>query len=186
MSLASRRLALRPALLGLLATALVVVLAPHDPASAARKVKKNGFDLEGALIPVQEIRSGGPPRDGIPSIDRPQFVAGTAAGFLKAKDRILGIERHGIARAYPIKILNYHEIVNDIFGSEPIVITYCPLCGTGMAFLAVIGGERRVFGVSGLLYNSDVLLYDRNSETLWSQLRGKAVAGLQKILILCR
>ncbi len=82
-----------------------------------------------------------------------------------------------MAKAYPIAILNYHEIVNDSFGDEPIVVTYCPLCGTGMAFEASIAGERRIFGVSGLLYNSDVLLYDRNSETLWSQLMLKAVAG---------
>ena len=167
----------KSALSWLLSVALLALVLHPDLASGSRKIRKNGFVLDDALIPVQEIRSGGPPRDGIPSIDRPQFVAGSAAVFLKDKDRILGIERNGVVKAYPIAILNYHEIVNDVFSNEPIVVTYCPLCGTGMAFRAAIGGERRVFGVSGLLYNSDVLLYDRNSETLWSQLLLKAVAG---------
>ena len=118
----------------LLSVALLALVLHPDLASGSRKIRKNGFVLDDALIPVREIRSGGPPRDGIPSIDRPQFVAGSAAGFLKEKDRILGIERNGVVKAYPIAILNYHEIVNDVFSNEPIVVTYCPLCGTGMAF----------------------------------------------------
>ena len=154
------------------AAVLSLLLVAH-PSSGARK---NGFVLDDALIPIRQILSGGPPRDGIPSIEQPRFVAAAEAG-VRGTDRILGIERDGVAKAYPIAILNYHEIVNDSFGDEPIVVTYCPLCGTGMAFLAAIAGERRMFGVSGLLYNSDVLLYDRNSETLWSQLMLKAVAG---------
>lgn len=138
---------------------------------------KNGFDLKGSLIPVKEILSGGPPRDGIPSIDSPNFVSVSAASYMKKKDRILGIYRNGIAKAYPIKIMNWHEIVNDRFGSEAIVITYCPLCGSGVAYQAKIKNLERTFGVSGLLYNSDVLLYDRQSESLWSQIKNQAISG---------
>ena len=160
---------------GLTTLAALSLLLVANPSLA---VRKNGFELDGASVPSREIFSGGPPRDGIPSIDRPRFVVAADAGrFLRDRDRILGISRNGVVKAYPIAILNYHEIVNDWFGDESILVTYCPLCGTGMAFEAAIAGEDRVFGVSGLLYNSDVLLYDRKSESLWSQLMLEAVAG---------
>ena len=129
--------------------------------------EKNGFSVTNALIPVDEIRSGGPPRDGIPAIDRPRFVTADAAGFLQASDRVLGITRNGVSKAYPVAILNWHEIVNDRIANEPIVITFCPLCGTGIAYLATTGDQVLDFGVSGLLYNSDMLLYDRQTESLW-------------------
>ncbi|MEZ5590550.1 MAG: DUF3179 domain-containing protein [Gammaproteobacteria bacterium] len=143
----------------------------------ARADSKNGFELSNAAIPVDEILSGGPPRDGIPAIDDPIFLSATQVDFLTPEQRVLGVVRNGIAKAYPISILNWHEIVNDQFGEEGIVVTFCPLCGTGMAFLADIKGQRRSFGVSGLLYNSDVLLYDRTTESLWSQLMMRAVSG---------
>lgn len=136
----------------------------------------NGFDLSGALVPASAIEAGGPPRDGIPAIDQPRFVEDARAG-LDPADRILGLERQGIARAYPVRILNWHEIVNDRLGDEPVAVTYCPLCGTGVAFDARVGGQVASFGVSGLLYNSDVLLYDRRTESLWSQILGQAIAG---------
>ncbi len=139
----------------------------------------NGFNLKGSSIPISEIRSGGPPRDGIPSIDKPTFIEAENAGYAD-DSRVLGIMVDGIARAYPIAIMNYHEIVNDKFIKTPVVITYCPLCGSGIAYLAKIGGKSRTFGVSGLLYNSDVLLYDRQSESLWSQLMSEAVTGPMK------
>ena len=138
---------------------------------------KNGFKLDGALIPADQIVSGGPPRDGIPSLEEPQFVAAKKAGFLDDRDRVLGLALNGIARAYPIRILNYHEIVPDKLGNDRVVITYCPLCGSGMAFAATLDGRRFEFGVSGLLYNSDVLLYDRQTGSLWSQLKAQAVTG---------
>ncbi|MEE4378821.1 MAG: DUF3179 domain-containing protein, partial [Candidatus Competibacteraceae bacterium] len=141
---------------------------------------KNGFDLTEALIPAQEILSGGPARDGIPAIDNPVFVSAQQADYLEDDDRVLGIARNGVAKAYPIPILNWHEIVNDRVGEEPIAITFCPLCGTGMAFEATVNGKVRSFGVSGLLYNSDVLLYDRESESLWSQIARQAVSGPMK------
>ena len=135
------------------------------------------FDLSHASVPEEEIVSGGPPKDGIPALTDPAVMAAEAATFLRPDDRVLGVEWHGQARAYPIQILNWHEVVNDRVGGAPIAVTYCPLCGTGMVFDANHEGTRVTFGVSGLLYNSDVLLYDRTTESLWSQLGMEAVAG---------
>jgi len=137
----------------------------------------NGFELVDALVPAAEIHHGGPPRDGIPAIDQPQFVTAGQADFLEPDDRVLGIARGGNHKAYPVRILNYHEIVNDRFGEESVVVSYCPLCGTGMAFLATVRGRPATFGVSGLLYNSDMLLYDRETESLWTQMMAQAVSG---------
>ena len=143
-------------------------------------ITKNGFDLTGALIPVDEILSGGPPRDGIPAINEPKFESAGEADWLRDKDRVLALVIQGQARAYPIRILNWHEIVNDKVGDQRFAVTYCPLCGTGVVFSTNIANTSLQFGVSGLLYNSDVLLYDRNTESLWSQIMGKAVAGKLK------
>lgn len=137
----------------------------------------NGFDLEKRSIPLEEIRRGGPPRDGIPSIDDPKFVSPDTVDFLMPGDRLISVTHQGEARAYPIRILDYHEVVNDAIGDFAFVVTYCPLCGTGMVFDRTIGKEPVEFGVSGLLYQSDVLLYDRRTESLWSQIGRKAVAG---------
>ena len=137
----------------------------------------NGFDIAGSLVPENEIHHGGPPRDGIPAISNPKFISASAADWLKPDDRVIGIEIEGQRRAYPIRILDHHEIVNDRIAEHAFAITYCPLCGTGVAFDAMVAGEVREFGVSGLLYNSDVLLYDRQSESLWSQILSKAVSG---------
>ncbi len=146
---------------------------------AAAGPSRNGFDLTDALIPAEDIQHGGPPKDGIPAIDAPRFVAGAKAN-LRGSDRVLGIFRNGVARAYPIAILNWHEVVNDRFKDEPVVVTFCPLCGTGMAFIARQPRGALSFGVSGLLYNSDVLLYDRQTNSLWSQLMASAVSGPMK------
>ena len=140
----------------------------------------NGFDLSQRDIPLDEIHRGGPPRDGIPALTDPEFVAATSAHGLQPDDRILGLHRNGVSKAYPLGIMNYHEVVNDFFAGEAIAVTYCPLCFTGVAFEArTKDGSRRLLGVSGLLYNSAVLLYDRESESLWSQVSATAVAGPQ-------
>lgn len=159
-----RALALLAVLLGLTGAALT----------------KNGFDFTGSLVPADEILSGGPPRDGIPAIDKPKFINAGEANYLRPQDRVLGIMRNGVAKAYPIRIMDWHEIVNDRFGDEAVVVTYCPLCGTGMAFDATVGGKLLDFGVSGLLYNSDVLLYDRQTQSLWSQIKRAAISGAFK------
>lgn len=140
----------------------------------------NGFRIDDALIPVSDIKRGGPPRDGIPSLDDPVFVPADDASYLKGRDRVLGIAINGVAHAYPIRILNYHEIVNDVLGGKSVVITYCPLCGSGTAFEATIDDRSYEFGVSGLLYNSDVLMYDRQTDSLWSQLMLQAISGPMK------
>lgn len=145
--------------------------------AASALAETNGFDLDHALVPVDEIHAGGPVRDGIPSIDRPRFLAPRDADFLRGDDDVLGIVLGGVARAYPIRIMNWHEIVNDDLGGERVAITYCPLCGTGVAFAAESRGRPLSFGVSGLLYNSDMLLYDRETESLWSQIKKQAIAG---------
>jgi len=137
----------------------------------------NGFDLSNASVPADLIMGGGPPKDGIPSLDDPKFIFVNDVDFLQNTDRILGINFQGIVKAYPIKILNYHEIVNDNFNGQPIAITYCPLCRSGIAYSANIKGKKHSFGVSGLLYNSDVLLYDRETESLWSQIMSTAISG---------
>lgn len=144
----------------------------------------SGFDFSKHSIPTSEILSGGPPKDGIPAILEPKFIPAKKAHFLKKNDRILGLVINGEAKAYPINILNWHEIVNDVVGGKKVLVSYCPLCGTGMAFDATIKGKHHTFGVSGLLYKSDVLMYDHQTESLWSQISRKAVTGPQTGTIL--
>jgi len=139
----------------------------------------NNFDVSNATIPIEEIRRGGPPRDGIPSIDEPKFVSVSDADFLLDGDQVFGFAEKGDVRAYPLRILVWHEIVNDTVGGRPVAVTYCPLCGTCMVFDRRSNEGELTFGVSGLLYNSDVLMYDRETESLWSQLMMEAVAGPQ-------
>ena len=136
----------------------------------------NGFNVSNASVPLKAIERSGPPKDGIPAIDQPRFIPARQAK-LADNDRILGVVLQGMARAYPVRILNWHEVVNDQFGDHAVVVTYCPLCGTGMAFDARLAGGSATFGVSGLLYNSDVLLYDRATQSLWSQISQTAVSG---------
>ncbi len=130
-------------------------------------------------IDTSQILSGGPGKDGIPSIDNPKFWTREEANkFLKDDDIVLGLEFEGEARAYPLKILNWHEIVNDVINNKPILITYCPLCYTGIAFEREINGAAVEFGVSGKLYNNNLLMYNRGAEeSLWSQQLGEAVVG---------
>ncbi|MBW3544266.1 MAG: DUF3179 domain-containing protein, partial [Bacteroidetes bacterium] len=97
--------------------------------------------------------------------------------FLADNEPVLALDIDGDARAYPVQILTWHEIVNDTVAGIPVAVTYCPLCGSGLAFDALVEGSPLTFGVSGLLYNSDVLLYDRHNESLWSQLMMQAVSG---------
>jgi hypothetical protein len=138
----------------------------------------NGFAVEGGLIAPKDIDHGGPGRDGIPALDNPVFVtANERSKNIGPADRVMGVYHEGVAKAYPILILDQHEIVNDTFNGSPLTITFCPLCGTGMVFHAEVAGKVLNFGVSGLIYNSDMLLYDRNTQSLWSQIMKKAVTG---------
>jgi len=138
---------------------------------------KNGFDLSNSIIDVNDIYRGGPPRDGIPAISNPVFVTVKEVDYLRDDDIVIGMVRGGEARAYPTRILIWHEIANDTIGSDHVAIVYCPLCGTSMVFDREIKGRIREFGVSGLLYQSDVLMYDRETDSLWSQLEMKSISG---------
>ena len=137
-----------------------------------------GFDLSQATIPVREIQSGGPPKDGIPALSNPKLVSAAEASYLGPSDRVVGVVSGRESRAYPLAILNYHEIINDRIGELPIAVTYCPLCDSAVVFDRRTPLGEREFGVSGLLYNSNVLMYDRsNAESLWSQIKGEGVSG---------
>lgn len=158
------------------ALTVIIALIALLPLSAIGKTL-NGFEIVDPLIPVDEIVSGGPPRDGIPAINEPLLVDASDVEFMDDDDRLMGVVIDDEARAYPIKILDWHEVVNDRIDSQHYAVTYCPLCGSGIVFASNAGEGHLVFGVSGLLYDSDVLLFDRNSESLWSQLMGKAISG---------
>jgi len=137
----------------------------------------NGFDLSNSVIAKKHIVQGGPPRDGIPAITNPAYLPAGAATFMRASDVVLGLQIDGTAYAYPRHILNWHEIVNGQADDLNFVVTYCPLCGSGMAFSSTVKNKRLSFGVSGLLYNSDLLFYDHQTESLWSQLERRAISG---------
>ncbi len=135
-------------------------------------------DWTKALVPREEIIAGGPPPDGIPAIDGPQFVsAGEAGRWLKPKEPVLALTIGGDARAYPLQILMWHEIVNDVVGGVPVAVTYCPLCNSALVFERTVHGTRLDFGTSGMLYRSDLVMYDRQSHSLWSQMEGRAIVG---------
>ena len=130
------------------------------------------------IVEYDEILSGGPPRDGIPSIDNPQFVAiDEAAAWLTDNEPVIALEIEGDARAYPLQLLTWHEITNDTVGDVPVVVTFCPLCNSALVFDRRVGDSVFEFGVSGLLRNSDLIMYDRTTETLWQQFTGEAIIG---------
>jgi len=130
------------------------------------------------IIDPNEIRSGGPPKDGIPSIDNPKFVSVREADeWIEDNELVLAIVYRGVKRVYPFQIMVWHEIVNDWIGGDPILITYCPLCGSGIAYERKIDGKEVEFGTSGKLYNSNLVMYDRKTETYWTQIDGLAVVG---------
>lgn len=129
-------------------------------------------------VAYEEILSGGPPRDGIPSIDAPIFIGqAEAAAWLAGNEPVLAVEIEGEARAYPLQILTWHEIVNDTINGVPVVVTFCPLCNSAIVFERRIEGEVYEFGTSGLLRHSDLIMYDRTTESLWQQLTGEAIVG---------
>ncbi len=129
-------------------------------------------------IPLENIYPGAP-IDMIPALTRPKMLAADDADYLNDSESVIGIEINGDARAYPLRVMRWHEIVNDIVGERFVSITYCPLCGTGMAFDSNINGRMGRFGVSGLLHNNGLLMYNRGADvpSLWQQAQGKAVAG---------
>jgi hypothetical protein len=129
------------------------------------------------LIPVNEVRDGGPGKDGIPAIDNPDFISPSAVNYLSDDDLVLGFADGDDVRAYPHPILDWHEIINDETANHSVAVIYCPLTGTGMGWDREIDGKLTTFGVSGLLYNSNIIPYDRATDSNWSQLLLKSVNG---------
>ncbi len=131
----------------------------------------------GWSLPLDEVVDGGVGKDGIIALDNPQFLERIQVNYLNDNDLVIGVKVGNTVKAYPHRILDWHEIVNDEIENTPIALTYCPLTGTALAWNRRINGEVTTFGVSGLLYNSNLIPYDRATNSNWSQILGKSVNG---------
>ena len=170
-------------------TLVIAIIALSMPSTASfyemkslnvQQIPKDRGEIRGSehVVPLDKIVSGGPPQDGIPSIDNPKFVSlAEADQFLQDADQVVGLDVGGDIRVYPLQILVWHEIVNDIVGGTPVAVTYCPLCFTNQIFNRTVDGRSVEFGTSGKLYNSNLVMYDRTSNSLWSQALGQAIVG---------
>jgi len=134
-------------------------------------------DFSKCIISLDEVRSGGPGKDGIPSIDSPRFISSKDEDVLASDEPVISIEINGEARAWPLRILTWHEIVNDTLGGVPIAVTYCPLCNAAIIFEREFAGQFLNFGTTGNLRHSDLLMYDRQTESWWQQYTGQALIG---------
>ncbi len=134
-------------------------------------------DFSRHSVDLAEIMSGGPPKDGIPSIDDPRFVPVSEVTDLTDTEPVIGVTVNGEARAYPLGILTRHEIVNDTIGGVPVTVTYCPLCNSSIVFDRRVDGQVLDFGTTGKLRHSDLVMYDRQTESWWQQFSGKAIVG---------
>lgn len=190
----ARRIVAIGAAVVLLASACAGPDGPADPAAlSASKRAVDGSAKEGVpsalrqaiddpslpkpLVDPGEVSSGGPPPDGIPAVDKPKFVSPADVDWLSSDEPVLALEIAGEQRAYPVQIMIWHEIVNDQVAGTPVAVTYCPLCNSALAFQRRLGDRLLTFGVSGFLYQSDLVMYDRQTESLWSQIEGRAIAG---------
>jgi hypothetical protein len=169
----------RRELLALLGSTAITAIAAWKP----RAVEAKAWSLEDF---TQNIQSGGPPKDGIPPIDRPKYISAAEADkLLQANDIVFGLNYHGIVKAYPQKILVWHEIVNDDIKGGKIAITYCPLTGSAVGFRGRSrDGAMLTFGTSGKLVNSNLLMYDRQTDSQWPQILGIAIDGKSKGIVL--
>ncbi len=165
----------------LLAAALAFSLTGSEETRRGETVEASGnysVTEDGTRYTVHpsEISAGCPGMDCIPSIDNPKYVTGNP-DWMDPGNLVIGVEIDGDARAFPLKILDRHEIVNTEVGGEPVAVTYCPLCRSGFTYSREINGDTVEFGVSGKLYNANLVMYDRKTETYWSQLTGEAMLG---------
>ncbi|MDB2607114.1 DUF3179 domain-containing protein [Zobellia sp.] len=128
-------------------------------------------------IPIEEVLDGGPGRDGIPALENPNFLQVSEVDFLTDSDLVIGFKNGDDIRAYPHIILDWHEIINDNIGDVSLAVTYCPLTGTGIGWNRVVGGKETTFGVSGLLYNTNLIPFDRETSSNWSQILNESVNG---------
>jgi hypothetical protein len=135
-------------------------------------------DLPDPLVDVSRLISGGPPPDGIPAIRNPKFDRAADVDFLEPDEPVLVLRVGDAERAYPVQILIWHEIANDTIEDVPVVVSYCPLCNSALAYDRRVGDRVLTFGVSGRLFNSDLVMFDRQTESLWPQIEGRAVAGV--------
>ena len=143
---------------------------PPDAASWDTDFSKHSVSLD-------EFQSGGPPKDGIPAIDIPQFTPAKEVDWLGEREPLILVEVGRETRAYPIQILMWHEIANDQIGDVPIAVTFCPLCNTAIVFDRRVGGQVTSFGTTGKLRDSDLVMYDRETESWWQQFSGEALVG---------
>jgi hypothetical protein len=152
-----------------------------DPARWRAEWPKTDFTK--TAVDFASIISGGPPKDGIPSIDNPKFetlTGGKATGWsadIGDTEAVISLALDGDARAYPLRVLMWHEIVNDTVGGRPVAVTYCPLCNAALVFERMLGGRVLDFGTTGKLRNSDLVMYDRQTESWWQQFTGEAIVG---------
>jgi len=171
----------RPTVPALVAAASLLVVGLATPASA--QIETSPFeswdtDFSKATVPLDEIVSGGPPKDGIPAIDDPRFVpVREAAAWIGDREPVMVVEHSGDIRVYPYQILIWHEIVNDEVGGRPLTITYCPLCNTALVFERRFDDMVLDFGTTGRLRHSDLVMYDRQTETWWQQATGEGIVG---------
>ncbi|MHC4706714.1 MAG: DUF3179 domain-containing protein [Planctomycetota bacterium] len=164
---------------------LAVVAVPADDTALAPSRQSPERDLPGwrtntarRLIGLNELESGGPGKDGIPAINNPRFVSPRKAQrWLKPKEPVVSVVLKGQAKAYPLQILIWHEIVNDKIANTAVMVTFCPLCYSAIVFDRTVKGKEYTFGVSGMLRHSNLVLYDRQTESLWQQLTGRAIVG---------
>jgi hypothetical protein len=134
-------------------------------------------DFAKHAVPLAEFRSGGPGKEGIPAIDKPRFVSVRETDFLESREPVIALEVNGEIRTYPIQILVWHEIVNDVVGGVPVAVTFCPLCHTAIVFDRRLDGTTLDFGTTGNLRNADLVMYDRQTESWWQQFGGRALVG---------
>lgn len=164
-----------PLLVAALALGLTTSFALAQPSSWSHQWPDTNFYMHS--VPYDEILSGGPPKDGIPSIDNPLFEPVSSAKNLEPEDPVIALVIDGDARAYPLYVLTWHEIVNDEVGGVPVAVTYCPLCNSAIVFDRRVAGEATEFGTTGKLRNSDMVMYDRATESWWQQFLGEAIVG---------
>jgi hypothetical protein len=162
---------------------LCLILALINAAQASpERWKRNGWektDFNRTSVEFSEILSGGPPKDGIPAIDEPNFSPASAVSDIAGTEPVIRLEIDGDIRAYPLRIMTWHEIVNDTVGGVPVAVTYCPLCNSAIVFERIVDGKPTTFGTTGKLRNSDLVMYDRATESWWQQFTGEAIVGSQ-------
>lgn len=161
----------------LLFTCLVISSCSKEETIGNRGTTNVATGSDAWQIPIEEIRDGGPGKDGIPSVDDPRFVPAEAIDFMSSTDLILTMKVDDDLRSYPHPVLDWHEIVNDRAGTKAVSITYCPLTGTGTAWNRTLNGVETTFGVSGLLYRNNLIPYDRETDSNWSQILLTCVEG---------